>query len=67
MTDRPSYTTEFARSHFGKLAWFYDAQIRVFELLLFGDGRKWVASQAKGDVLEIATGTGRNFPFTRPT
>lgn len=66
MTERSGYTTEFARSHFDKLAWLYDTQIRVFELLLFGDGRKWVASQAKGNVLEIATGTGRNFPFYPP-
>src|SRR5207248_2002019 len=32
----------------------------LFERFLFGDGRKWVCSQAQGDVLEIAVGTGRN-------
>lgn len=63
MTEGSSYTTEFARSHFDKLAWLYDAQIRVFELLLFGDGRRWVAAQTSGDVLEIAAGTGRNFAY----
>jgi ubiquinone/menaquinone biosynthesis C-methylase UbiE len=38
----------------------YDRQIRFFERVLFGDGRHWVCSQAEGDVLEIAVGTGRN-------
>jgi Methyltransferase domain len=36
-------------------------QISVFERILFGDGRQWATSQAEGDVLEIAVGTGRNF------
>src|SRR3712207_4767160 len=34
-----------------------------FEKVLFGDGREWVCSQAHGEVLEVAVGTGRNFPF----
>ncbi len=41
----------------------YDRRIRVMERLLFGDGRAWVCAQATGDVLEVAVGTGRNFPF----
>lgn len=28
--------------------------------MLFGGGREWVCSQASGEVLEIAVGTGRN-------
>jgi ubiquinone/menaquinone biosynthesis C-methylase UbiE len=32
---------------------------------LFEGGREWVCSQAKGDTLEIAVGTGRNFPYYR--
>jgi ubiquinone/menaquinone biosynthesis C-methylase UbiE len=28
--------------------------------VLFADGRQWACSQARGDVLEIAVGTGRN-------
>jgi len=35
----------------------------LIEKLLFGNGRAWVCSQASGDVLEVATGTGRNLPF----
>src|SRR6266536_1028488 len=44
----------------------YDREMRVFEKVLFGGGREWVCSQAQGDVLEIAAGTGRNFPFYPP-
>jgi ubiquinone/menaquinone biosynthesis C-methylase UbiE len=38
----------------------YDRQIALFEKVLFGDGRQWVCSRARGDVLELAAGTGRN-------
>jgi ubiquinone/menaquinone biosynthesis C-methylase UbiE len=38
----------------------YDRQMRFFERALFTGGREWVCSQAQGDVLEIAVGTGRN-------
>lgn len=40
----------------------YDRRISFFERLLFGGGREWVCSQAEGEVLEIAAGTGRNLP-----
>ncbi len=60
MPTRIEDPTQFTRERFDHLARFYDAQIRVFELLLFGDGRRWAASQAEGDTLEIAVGTGRN-------
>jgi ubiquinone/menaquinone biosynthesis C-methylase UbiE len=43
----------------------YDREMRFFELLLFGGGREWVCSQAEGEVLEIAVGTGRNLPHYR--
>ena len=43
----------------------YDSMIRTPERLLFGDGRSWAASVAFGDTLEIAAGTGRNFPHYR--
>lgn len=41
----------------------YDRQIAWWERILFGGGREWACSQAHGDVLEIAVGTGRNLPF----
>jgi SAM-dependent methyltransferase len=41
----------------------YDRQIALFERVLFGDGREWVCSQARGRVLELACGTARNLPF----
>jgi ubiquinone/menaquinone biosynthesis C-methylase UbiE len=41
----------------------YDRQISFFERILFGDGRGWVCSQARGKVLELACGTARNLPF----
>jgi ubiquinone/menaquinone biosynthesis C-methylase UbiE len=41
----------------------YDRRIGFFERALFGGGREWVCSQARGDVLEIAAGTARNLPY----
>jgi ubiquinone/menaquinone biosynthesis C-methylase UbiE len=41
----------------------YDRNISVFERILFGDGRRWVCSQARGHVLELAVGTARNLPY----
>jgi ubiquinone/menaquinone biosynthesis C-methylase UbiE len=52
--------TELVREHYDKTASGYNRQIAFFERILFGDGRRWVCSQAEGDVLEIAVGTGRN-------
>lgn len=41
----------------------YDRQMRFFERILFEGGREWACSQARGDVLEVAIGTGRNLPY----
>jgi ubiquinone/menaquinone biosynthesis C-methylase UbiE len=41
----------------------YDKDMAFSEKLLFGDGRAWACSHARGQVLEIAIGTGRNLPF----
>jgi ubiquinone/menaquinone biosynthesis C-methylase UbiE len=46
--------------YFAENASSYDKQIRLFERLLFDGGRQWACSRARGDVLEIAVGTGRN-------
>jgi ubiquinone/menaquinone biosynthesis C-methylase UbiE len=52
--------TATVRAFYDKTARKYDRQMGLFERVLFGGGREWVCSQASGDVLEIAAGTGRN-------
>jgi SAM-dependent methyltransferase len=51
---------ERPRCHWDRQARSYDRQIAFFERTLFGDGRQWICSQAAGDVLEVAIGSGRN-------
>ena len=60
--DKPSSAgeTDVVRGHYDKSASRYNRQISFIERVLFGGGREWVCSQAEGDVLEIAAGTGRN-------
>jgi ubiquinone/menaquinone biosynthesis C-methylase UbiE len=38
----------------------YDREMQFMERVLFGDSREWACSQASGDVLEVAVGTGLN-------
>jgi len=57
--------TERVRAVQDKQARKYDRQISFFERILFGEGREWVCSQARGKVLELACGTARNLPFYR--
>jgi hypothetical protein len=38
-----------------------------FERLLFAGNREWVCERAQDEVLELAAGTARNRPSTRPT
>jgi ubiquinone/menaquinone biosynthesis C-methylase UbiE len=52
--------TAAVRRFYEKAAARYDRQIKMFERLLLADGRPWVCSQATGEVLEIAVGSGRN-------
>lgn len=58
-----SKATERQRRVWDKRAPTYDRMMGLMERLLFGDGRAWACSQASGEVLEVAVGTGRNFPF----
>jgi len=51
------------RRYWDKHAPAYDRQMQFFDRHLFGDSRAWVCSQATGDVLEVAIGTGRNLAF----
>ena len=60
---RQQKETERVREIFDALAAQYDREMAFNEKLLFGDGRAWACSQARGQVLEIAIGTGRNLPF----
>lgn len=51
------------RAKWDKYAPRYDRDIGFFERVQFGGGREWVCSQAHGDVLEVAVGTGLNLAF----
>lgn len=55
----PSWTRR-SRRYWDRVAPTYDRWIAIMERLLLGHGRAWMASRARGDVLEIAVGTGRN-------
>jgi ubiquinone/menaquinone biosynthesis C-methylase UbiE len=54
---------ERVRRYYEELAPHYDDYVGYFDKLLVGDGRQWVCHQARGNVLEIGVGTGRNFPY----
>lgn len=58
--------TERVRELQDKEAPRYDRQITFFERVLFGGGREWVCTRAKGEVLELAAGTLRNLPHYPP-
>jgi ubiquinone/menaquinone biosynthesis C-methylase UbiE len=61
-----SAETERVRSVQDKTAPRYDRQMNFFDRVLFTDGREWACSQATGEVLEIAVGTGRNLEHYPP-
>jgi ubiquinone/menaquinone biosynthesis C-methylase UbiE len=54
--------TEKVLRVFEKMAPRYDKDIRFWERVQFGGGREWVAARARGEVLEVAVGTGLNLP-----
>lgn len=52
---------------YDKIAEKYDKQVGREELMMgMGKRRKWVMRQCKGDVLEVASGTGRNCKWINP-
>jgi ubiquinone/menaquinone biosynthesis C-methylase UbiE len=55
--------TERVQRYYDRSAGSYDRIISWAEKVLFGVGREWVCSRTRGEVLEIAVGTGRNLPF----
>jgi ubiquinone/menaquinone biosynthesis C-methylase UbiE len=58
--------TERVRRIQDRMAPRFDRQMGFWEKVLFGGGREWACSQARGEVLEIAIGTGRNLPYYAP-
>ena len=63
MSDAFTKETERMRHLWEKQAPRYDQRIALWEKILFGDGRQWACSRARGEVLEVAIGTGRNLAF----
>jgi ubiquinone/menaquinone biosynthesis C-methylase UbiE len=60
-------TTARSRRLWDRMAPRYDRDMRRLEPLLFGrDARGWVCAQARGDVLDVAIGTGLNLPHYPP-
>lgn len=60
-TARPEDTAR-VRAVYQRQAPYYDRVIAVADRLLFSGGREWACRQARGNVLEVAIGTGRNLP-----
>ena len=50
------------RRQYDEMAPKYDRIMAPFERWFLDGGRDWVGSRTRGDVLEIAVGTGRNLP-----
>lgn len=64
MPDRtPAQETARLRAIWEKTAGKYDKQMNFFDRRLFPGGREWLAERARGKVLEVAIGTGRNLPY----
>ena len=61
MSTAPDRTAKVRRA-WEKSASSYDSQIAFFEKVWFGGGREWLGARARGQVLEVAIGTGLNLP-----
>lgn len=60
MTAVDRSATERARRVWDRQADRFDGQMGFWERVLFPGDRQWACRQARGDVLEVAVGTGRN-------
>ncbi|HEX7162282.1 MAG TPA: methyltransferase domain-containing protein [Trebonia sp.] len=59
----PATATAQQKQVWDSAASSYDRQIAFFEKIQFGGGREWLAERARGRVLEVAIGTGRNLSY----
>lgn len=69
MTDpdqRLSAATAKQRRVWDRAAPAYDTQIAFFDRFLFAGGREWIGARARGAVLEVGIGTGRNLAHYPP-
>ncbi|MEV6846516.1 class I SAM-dependent methyltransferase [Actinoplanes sp. NPDC051411] len=55
-----------SRRYWDEVAPRYDRAMRFLERFQFRGGREWVCSRARGDVLEVAVGTGLNLALYPP-
>jgi ubiquinone/menaquinone biosynthesis C-methylase UbiE len=62
MKETTLFETERVRRIQDREAPRYDRQMVFVDRILFAGGREWACSQASGEVLEVAIGTGRNLP-----
>jgi ubiquinone/menaquinone biosynthesis C-methylase UbiE len=63
MKDTTVTETERVRRIQDKDALHHDRHMGFFDRTLVAGGREWACSQARGEVLEVAVGTGRNLHY----
>jgi ubiquinone/menaquinone biosynthesis C-methylase UbiE len=60
---RPADANDLRRRSYAEEAPGYDKEMDLFESVVLGrEHRSWACSQARGEVLEVAIGTGLNLP-----
>ena len=63
-TSRMRHSADEIRQKYDDAAWWYDGKIGCMERLLgIETMRSSLLARASGNVLEVAVGTGRNFPY----